>query len=437
MTLLLTASFVFQSCKKDPITTLPTAHDIDGEVAIAWMNQLRDLTKTTPGFTPPVASRAFGYAGLTLYETVMPGMPLYQSLVGQLSELKSLPEIDPNLEYDWAVATNAAMAQVARDFYANTTPDNLTSIQTLENQWNTSLVVVGQEDAFNRSAAWGRSIAINIFEFSKNDGGHEGWSKNFPASYVPPIGPGLWVPTAPGFQKALQPYWGSNRTFLPGAATLSQPPAPLVYSTDVHSAFYVQALETYSAVANFTIESMKTAQYWSDDPGLPGTPPGHLLAMTVQILENTKAPLARCAEVLAQSTMAVSDAFVSCWKCKFDFNLVRPITYIQANIDPAWTPLLTTPPFPEYTSGHSSASGAWSQVMSDLYGYHYAFIDRTHEARTDIDGSPRGFQSFFEAADEAAISRLYGGIHFRNANETGIKMGRLIGQKTTALHLKK
>lgn len=433
---LLAFGLVFQACKKDPETQLPSTHEIGGAVATAWMTQLRELTKTTPGFTPPVAARAFGYAGLALYETVVPGMPYNQSMVGQLSDLTALPKTDPSLEYHFGVAANSAMAEVARNFYANTTPANLTAVQNLENQWVTTFEKETTTEIFERSVAWGKEMAAAIFEYSKFDGGHEGYSKNFPTDFVPRTGPGLWVPTAPAFSRALQPYWGKNRTFIPGAATLSQPPAPLEFSTDVHSAFYAQALETYSAVANATVASKKTAEYWSDDPGIPGTPPGHFLAITVQILEKNKLPLDRCAEVLALSTMAVSDAFVSCWKCKYDFSLVRPITYIRENIDPNWSPILTTPPFPEYTSGHSSASGAWSQVMSDLFGYNYLFIDRTHEARTDIDGSARSYSSFFEAAEEAAVSRLYGGIHYRNANETGVKMGRVIGKSAAFLRLK-
>ena len=146
------------------------------------------------------------------------------------------------------------------------------------------------------------------------------------------------------------------------------------------------------------------------------------------MLRKQNANLAKTAETYAKVGMAINDAFISCWRCKFQFNLVRPITYIQQYIDPAFTSILTTPPFPEHTSGHSAQAGAAATVLSDLFGNNYAFPDSTHVSRTDIDGTPRSFSSFIEAANETAISRLYGGIHFRQAIDKGVLQGNLIGQ---------
>ncbi len=179
---------------------------------------------------------------------------------------------------------------------------------------------------------------------------------------------------------------------------------------------------------NLTQEERTIAFYWSDDPGDPGTPPGHSISIATQVLQMEKASLALAAETYCKVGIAVSDAFVSCWRCKYHFNLLRPITYIRENIDVSWSTVLSTPPFPEYTSGHSVQSGATAQVLSDLFGYNYHFTDRTHEHRTDIDGSPRSYDSFFDMADEAAISRLYGGIHYRDAIEIGVEQGIKIGQ---------
>jgi hypothetical protein len=129
---------------------------------------------------------------------------------------------------------------------------------------------------------------------------------------------------------------------------------------------------------------------------------------------------------------ALADAFIQCWRTKYAWNLVRPVTYIRAHFDPTWSPLVTTPPFPEYTSGHSSQSAAWAEVMTSLFGDGYEFTDGTHG---DAGLAPRSFRSFREAAGEAAVSRLYGGIHYRFGNDNGFDAGTCVGRGVAALPL--
>jgi hypothetical protein len=265
-----------------------------------------------------------------------------------------------------------------------------------------------------------------------SDGGHEGYLRNFPADYAPPAGPGLWVPTPPGYLRALQPYWGGNRTFLPGPP-VGDPGPPVPYSTDPASGCFAEAHEVYTTVNELTDEQMAIARFWSDDPGMTATPPGHSVSILSQVLRQEDASLAEAAEAYARLGIAVGDAFVACWRIKYRYNLLRPITYIRDVIEPAWgNPLpLTTPPFPEYTSGHSVQSAAAAAVMTAQFG-DVAFVDHSHDAR----GLPaRSFASFNAAAAEAAISRLYGGIHFRAAIDRGLVQGRLIGQRAAALPL--
>jgi hypothetical protein len=152
------------------------------------------------------------------------------------------------------------------------------------------------------------------------------------------------------------------------------------------------------------------------------------------VLDTQNASLAIAAEAYAKVGMAVADAFIACWHTKFEFNLIRPITYIQRVIDPNWTTPVGTPPFPEYTSGHSVQSGAVAQLLTDLFGENFAFVDHTHDER---GLEPRAFGSFFDFADEAAISRLYGGIHYRAAIDRGLEQGKCIGQRISALKFKR
>ncbi|MEZ4688669.1 MAG: vanadium-dependent haloperoxidase [Ignavibacteria bacterium] len=182
-----------------------------------------------------------------------------------------------------------------------------------------------------------------------------------------------------------------------------------------------------------TEEQETIALFWADDGGTY-TPPGHSVAILMQLLNTGNYRLDFSAASLAKIGIAVSDAFISCWKGKFTYNLLRPITYIRNYIDPSWSPFVTTPAFPEYASGHSTQSGASAQVLSDILGYNYSFTDYTHTG----DGfAPRSFNSFFDFADEAAISRLYGGIHYRSANENGLDKGIEIGRNVSALHFQK
>ena len=176
---------------------------------------------------------------------------------------------------------------------------------------------------------------------------------------------------------------------------------------------------------NLTDEQRAIALFWADDLGATATPPGHSISLTTQVLSQLAARLDIAAETYAKVGIAVADAFIRCWDTKYRYNLLRPVTYIQRLIDADWLPLLVTPPFPEYTSGHSAQSGAAAEVLTDLFGPDFAFVDHTHDSR----GLPaRAFRSFFQAADEAAISRLYGGIHFRPAIERGLDQGRCVGR---------
>jgi PAP2 superfamily len=394
-----------------------------------WFNTFRTLTKKCPGFTPPVAARAFGYAGLTLYETVVYGLPNNQSLQNQLSTGLKINAPDTSLAYNWAIAANAAMAETARLYYANMPESQQIAVAQLEEATDVDIRESGglSGQIIVRSKEWGVYVARTIFEWSKTDGGHLGYTKNFPKDFVIPIGTGLWIPTYPKYLTPMQPKWGDNRSFVPEIAKNTQPSAPVPYSEDTTSAFYKQAKKTFDAVKTATLEQKTIAKYWSDDPGEPGTPGGHSMSIATIVLQKEGATLGKCAEIYAKVGMGISDAFVSCWKSKFAFNYMRPISYIRMKFDPNFVPPLETPPFPEFTSGHSVQSGAAAKILTDAFGSQYLFMDRTHQSRTDIDGTPRAFTSFFAFANEAAISRLYGGIHFQEAITAGIEQGNKVG----------
>jgi PAP2 superfamily len=408
------------------------AHGLGAEVPTAWFDLSLALVRSASGFSPPVASRALAYAGMTLYEAVVPGMDGYRSLGRVFRGLNGLPHARDK-HYDWEVTANAALASILRSLIPTAGAAELAALADLEAEFERRLARRRSHRVLVRSKWRGREVAARIFAWSQGDGGHEGYARNFPP-YTPPAGPGLWVPTPPAFSPALQPSWGANRTFALADARSPSPGDHPPYAEAPGSRFRAEAEEVYETVNSLTPEQETIARFWSDDPGETATPPGHSVSITTQVLRREGSSLAAAAEAYARVGIALSDAFVACWLQKYRYNLVRPVTYIRALIDPAWTPVLITPPFPEYPSGHSVQSGAAFQVLTNLFGKRYRFVDHTHD---DRGFRARSFDSFLDAAREAAISRLYGGIHYRAAIDNGVFQGRRIGQAASALPLRR
>ncbi|HEX6474373.1 MAG TPA: vanadium-dependent haloperoxidase [Candidatus Limnocylindria bacterium] len=405
------------------------AAEFDAAVPTAWFDLVGRLLKGTPGYTPPVASRALGCLGLGLYESLVPGMPDHRSLAGVVNALGPMPAAGKNAAYHWPAVANAALASMARGLF----PTAPSALQAQINELEAQLAGGAPQGILTRSVDRGREVAEAIHAWSMNDGGHEGYLRNFPTNYSPPTGEGMWVPTAPGFLRAMQPFWGQNRPMVLASASVGDPGPPPPFSTAVGSAFHGEAHEVYTTVNGLNAERREIALFWADDPVNTATPAGHWSSIATQILRSQNRSLADAAVTYMRVGVGVCDAFIACWNVKFTHNLLRPISYIRSNIDPGWgNPLpVTTPPFPEYTSGHSVQSGASATVMTATFGT-VAFPDHTHDER----GLPsRSFSSFDAAAQEAAISRMYGGIHYRSAIERGIEQGRRIGAAVAALPL--
>jgi hypothetical protein len=416
------------------IVQAQTADEYDGQIAFAWFNLQLKLVRETPGFTPPVASRAFGYTGITLYEAVVTGMPEYQSLVGQLNELTELPQPELDAVYHWGIVANSALAEISRLLFTTATEENLAAIEELYQTSAMEFEGTVDADVLERSAEYGQAIANATYTWSMTDGGHEGYRTNFPIDYVAPEGVGFWLPTPRSNgdtpQSAMQPYWGENRPFVLESGEACMPDAPPEFSEAPESAFYVEAQEVYDTSQTLTEDEREIALFWADDPGQTATPPGHSISILTQVLQQEEASLALAAEAYARMGIAVADAFIGCWNAKFVYNLARPVTVIQEWMQPDWMPLVNTPPFPEFPSGHSVQTAAAAVVLADLFGDEYTFTDHTHDER---DMVARTFTSFSTMAEETAMSRLYAGIHYRSAIELGLEQGRCIGAQVNEL----
>lgn len=407
-----------------PFLSLAQSH----ELATKWYALQIDLVPNTPGFTPPVTARVFGYSGLTLYESMVYGSTEYGSLVGKLAEFNKVAQPDPKKQYNWFLVTNAAMAQITRFLYGKSGSER---IDTLELKLSERYGSSSNSEIKKNSLRLGKELAESIFAYAKTDGGHNAQFNNFPKDYTLVPGSCMWVPV--GNQQALQPYWGENRTFVTGNANWDMP-APPRCEIDFGNVLYVQALEVYSVGKNLSQEQKEIAEFWSDDPGKTFTPPGHGVSIANQLIIKENLSFDKAAEILCRVGLAAHDAFISCWKCKYKYNLLRPVTFIQTSIDPNWKAYLENPPFPEYTSGHGTVSGAIAMVLSDMFGYNYSFTDFSHEKN---GMKPRSFDSFFDYAAEAALSRLYGGIHYRMSNERGLENGKRVGKAICQIQMKR
>jgi len=400
-----------------------------------WYKLALALVRHTPTYSPPVAARALGYIGITSFEVVASGHAEMRTLAGQLNGLQPAPQRAADQIYDDTVALDSALAALMQNLFSNTGPTGQRAMAALEDKLHGEIGASAPADVAARSEAYGRAVAEHIWKWSLDDGGAVVENMGFPLHYDLKAGPSHWLPTSliAQQQAPLLPDWGKKRTFvLPNGAACALPEPP-AYSEDKSSEFYNQALEVYQTRNTLTPEQRAIARFWADDAMLSVTPPGHWISIALQILASQDANLPRSVDVLARLGVAVADAFVGCWNAKFQYEWVRPVTYIRRVIDAKWEPLLITPPFPEYPSGHSTQTGAAAVVMAQLFGENFAFTDATDRS----DGlPPRSFPSFWAAAQEASISRLYGGIHFRAAVERGLDQGRCIGQYVNALKTK-
>ncbi len=405
--------------------------EVEREMVTTWYRLVLELVRHTATYSPPVASRAFAYIGVAAHEALASGNPALVSLVGQVNGLTPPPARQPGA-HDEACVLHATLAAAAQAFFSNTGPTGQRAIAKLGEALGKKAMDGLAEDVAARSIAHGQALAAHVLAWSMDDGGAVVENMGFPQSYTPGTNPQDWVPTSLVRQQQapLLPDWGQNRPFaMPtgSACGLSGPPP---YSEDPTSAFYLAAKDVRDTVANLTDEQKLIARFWSDDPMLSPTPPGHWIAIVLAIADRDALPADRVTEVLAKLGIAIADGFIGCWAAKFEVNLLRPVTYIRRVIDPKWEPLLITPPFPEYPSGHSTQSGAAAAVLTAAFGEDFAFDDPTHED----EGLPvRSYANFWEAAEEAGISRLYGGIHYRFGVDDGLTQGRCVGAYAAAL----
>ncbi len=427
--------------------------------------------------SPPVAARVSAYAAIALYEGWAAAGDSLRSLTGQLNGFDSLPAVPAGGRLDPALVALEAQTVVLREMYrggfgstdvaVTALHDSLVGVRTAAGVTSTTT---------QRSLDYGKAIGTAVVAWAARDG-----FANRTLVYPPRNTPDAWAPTAteaqfrsqnlsaqsdivlldnptgkaqagaltgerslavnrpktgrslnaPGINPslALEPGFGSLRTFALPGAEFCPAPAPLPFSTQPGSRFSQQAREIYDIGRNLTDEQRTIAYFWADNPGESGTPAGHWMSVVAGLAGQWRLSPERTVEAYALTAVAVADAFIGSWREKYRTDLLRPVTYIQRYLDPKWQTFLNTPPFPAYTSGHSTQSAAAAEVLSGLFGEDRPYDDATHVTL----GHPiKRLASFRAAAEEAGVSRFYGGIHYRMDHDGGKVQGGCIGRAVLA-----
>ena len=401
------------------------------DVALKWINLQQRLTKRTPGFDPLVSGRSYAYSGLTLYESMVKGMPGYNSVASPLigTDINTIPK---HQAIHWAASANAAMAFILKNLYANTSDANKITIDSLETALSSEYQNETNLQIVSESAEYGRKIANSIFEWSKTDGGHEAYLGATSSTYVVPTGQGLWVPTPPAFAKPSRPYWGDNRSFIPNSAVSTAPPPPIPYSENPDSEFYKMVDEVYTISLSLNEEDNRIIKHWADIPGNYNTP-SHYTNIATQLIEENKLKLDRAALTYAMHGIALNEANISVFKAKYKHNLIRPVSYIRDVMEyTEWNTVIGTPAHPEYPSAHATVGGASSTVLENIFGKNYLFVDRTHES---LYGA-RSYKNLKDYAAEAGWSRVLAGIHYRQSADAALAQGDKVGNLVNKIKFK-
>jgi hypothetical protein len=429
--------------------------------------------------SPPVTSRVSAYAAIALYEGWAAFSDSLNSLAGQLNGLDSLPGPSRGKRYDPALVGLEAQTVVLRELYKEGFASTGVAITALHDSLLGARMALGvRPDVRDRSLDYGRQLGTAVLAWAAQDGFAK---RTFDYALIK--GDQYWIPTVTGAQYrsqmlsmdrdfvgldnptaaarpgvvgdrsitvdrpkrpgnqsspginltvALEPHWGDQRYFATRAVDSCAAPAPPTFSTSAGSEFWKNAREVMEASNTLTPEQREIAYFWADNPGESGTPAGHWMSVLSHLANEWHLSAERTAEAYALTAIAVADGFIASFHEKYRSNLLRPVTYIQRYIDPKWQPLLITPSFPTYTSAHSTQSQAAATVLISLFGANRGYDDGTH---INLGHPVRHLSSFQAAADEAGISRIYGGIHYPFDNTGGQALGACIGRAVlTHLH---
>jgi membrane-associated phospholipid phosphatase len=434
--LLLIFSFVHFSCQKEVSEDLlqeknavaskkagvnghlQQAKTFSSDVITSWISMQLEMLRLplAAGATAQSTDRTQAYCGIAAYEAVVNGMPAYQSLEHQLTDFPDMPATEPGKAYHWAASANAALAEMNRKLFPGASAAHKTAMNNLESTLNSGYASEVNDATLQRSIAFGKEVATRIFAWASTDG-----SANVNPPYVPPVGMGLWVPTAP--TPPINPYAAQRRLLVPGSANgTALTPLP-AFSTDPSSDFYAMVKEVYDASLVLTADQKAMADYFKDVPGYGAG--GTYVAAFLQALNIAQFKLDMAALAYAKVGLGQHEATIILFVNKYIYNVMRPVTYIRTYINPAWNTYIPTPNHPEFPSGHATITGGALTMMSNVFGEKFPMTLHTYDY---LNYPPRSYSTFTQMGLDIANSRIYGGIHYRLTCERSIEQGKKVAE---------
>lgn len=415
------------SCKKGVTPIEITANDYHNAVDRLTDIMVHDI------FSPPVASRIYAYSNIAAYEVLAKGNKELNSFSHTYKDFPPVPEPDTTININFQLAALIAQMEIAKQLIFSEN-EILTYRDSLYKSWEAQ-----NKELFDNSKNYGLQVANLVDNWKNKDNYKE--TRTMPKFSVYSDEPHRWQPTPPLYMDGIEPHWAKIRTFSLDSASQFRPSPPPLFSLENNSRFRNELMEVYSMRHTLDTlgdesEEIKIAQFWDCNPYVSTqrghlmfatkkiTPGGHWMGIAKIASKKKNLDFDNTVYVYTATSLAIADAFISCWEEKYSSELIRPETLINRVIDENWTPVLQTPPFPEYPSGHSVVSGAAATILTQLFGDNFSYDDDTEVPY----GLPvRSFSSFHQAANEAALSRLYGGIHYRSAIEEGLSQGLNLG----------
>ena len=425
--LLFTVIVLFWSCKsknsyeaffKDPNLYSKTVHELN---TVVMGNN----------FSPIVASRNYLYANVAAYEVIAAGYPQkYNSLAGQLNGLKEVPKPIAGKKLDYEFASLLAFCKLGESV---TFPEG--SMQEYVDSLKFNAHDQGMPDeVFDNSVHYADTVSSAILKWSKKDNYAQTRSAE---RYTVTEEEGRWVPTPPAYASAMEPHWNMIRPLVMDSATQFVPPPPYKFNVkDSTSDYYKQVMLIKNAIENLTPEQKHIADFWDDNPfklNVSGhlmfgtkkfSPPGHWMSIVGIAAKKASADFGTTVYAYAKTSIALFDAFIECWDEKYRHNTVRPETVINKYFDANWQPYLQTPPFPEYTCGHSTCSAAAAEALTSVFGDNFSYTDSTE---LEFGIKSRSYKSFRDAAEENNWGRFYGGIHYHQSCIVSTVYGKKVG----------
>ena len=421
------ALVLFYSCNNKPAKQTYFADAFSYSKTVKELNEVVKFV----GFAPIVADRNYTYANIAAYECIAAGYPNeYNSLGGQLNGFKIDVSAMTAKPIDYEFASMLAFCKVgeAVTFPEGSMKDYVDSLKNFAKDAGMP------SDMFDNSVVFADSVSANVLRWSKKDK----YAQTRSASRYTVIDtPGRWVPTPPAYASALEPHWNEIRPMVMDSASQFAPPPPMTFNVkDKNNPYYQQVMAVKNTVDSLTDEQKHIAEFWDDLGGKLNvvghiqfvtkkfSPPGHWMNIVGIAAQKSKASFRKTVAAYTLTSICMFDAFIQCWDAKFQYNTARPETVINKYFDQDWRPYLQTPPFPEYTCGHSTVSSASAEALTKMFGDNFNYTD---SSELEFGIANRSFKSFRDAAQENNLARFYGGIHFHPSCLVSSDYGKRVG----------